>query len=330
MRAKTSFILSVGLCGGVLLACAALVFRVDPYFHYRAPQIGRFAYFLDNQRSQNDGIVRHFDYRALVTGSSMTENFRASDVERLWGLKAVKVPFSGASFRETSRIVQAAGAANPRLELAIVGIDYNKLLADKDWMREDLGSFPDYLYDDDPVNDIKYLLNGDAIRKAVAGLFAPAGMTSFDDYSCWHTSRTRYGAAAGLVRNGRAADGADVPQRPFTPADARRIEENVAANFVPMARAVKDLILFITPYSQMRLDAWRREGRLERQRAAKRKFAEEVLKIPNVRLFDFEDRVEVTGDPANYRDLDHYGPWVSAQILEWLRAGTGEMKGGSL
>lgn len=325
MTQRQVFGWTIGLAGGCLAACAAVVFWVDPYFHYRAPR-GEFAYFLDNQRSQNDGIVRHFDYDALVTGSSMTENFRASDVERLWGWRTVKVPFSGASFRETSRLVQAAGAARPGLKLAIVGVDYNKLLIRWDWMREDLGSFPDYLYDDNPLTDIKYLLNLDAITKAFRGLWGPAGrITSFDAYSAWHTDKTKYGAAAGLRRTTPEEVTVMHSQQPFTEEDARRVEETVARNFVPMARAVQELVLFITPYSQMRLEVWRRQGRLEKQRAARKAFAEAVLKIPNVRLFCFEDKVEVTGNPDNYSDLDHYGPWVSRQILEWIRAGVGEV-----
>ena len=59
-----------------LCALGFLVYRVDPFFHYHKPDTSRYYYTLDNQRSQNDGIIRHFDYDAMIIGSSMTENFR--------------------------------------------------------------------------------------------------------------------------------------------------------------------------------------------------------------------------------------------------------------
>ena len=327
MTARSSFLWMVGLSGGAFLSCAALVFWVDPYFHYRAPK-ARFAYFLDNQRCQNDGVVRHFEYEALITGSSMTENFKASDVERLWGLRTVKVPFSGASFRETSRLVQTAGAANANLQLAIVGVDYNKLLVDWTYMREDLGAFPDYLYDDSMLNDLPYLLSWDAFSKAFRGLLSGGGgggMIDFDEYSAWHSDETKYGDAAGIKMPTADDLSVQYPQVQFFADDAKCVAENVKRNFVPMAKAVRELVLFITPYSRMRLESWRRQGRLERQVAAAKAFAEAVLRIPNVRLFRFDDRLDLIGNPDNYTDPDHYGPWVNRQMLEWIRAGEGEV-----
>ena len=319
MTSRTFAFVLLAVLAVLLGACGLLVFAVDPYFHYRAPRTGRFAYALDNQRGQNDGIVRHFSYRALVTGSSMTENFKASDVERLWGLPTVKVPFAGASFRELRRIVQTAGAANRELELVIVGVDVNKLLMDRDWMRNDLGAFPDYLYDDNPFNDVKYLLNVGAITASVRGLFGPAGMrTTFDDYSRWHTEKTRYGAAAGLRRPDEPVQSA--AQQPFTVDDDRRARDNAVANFAPMAKCTRRLLLFFTPYSELRMDCWRREGRYGRFMAAKRAFADEIRKIPNARLFDFSDDREIVDNPENYRDVDHYGPWVNTWIFERMKA----------
>ena len=75
----------VGVCG--------LIAVVDPYFHYHKP-LPYFSYTLDNERYQNDGILRHFDYDAVITGSSMTENFKPSELDELFGVNAVKVPFS--------------------------------------------------------------------------------------------------------------------------------------------------------------------------------------------------------------------------------------------
>jgi len=328
MKPSHWFAWVVSLVVLALAAAAVLVWWVDPYFHYRAPRPG-LAYVLDNQRHQNDGIVRHFEYGALVTGSSMAENFRASDVERLWGLKTVKVPFSGASYRELRQIVLRAVAANPQLELIVVGLDFNKLIMDPDWMRNDLGVFPEYLYDDDPWNDVRYLLNRTALVKAVCALAHLGGPTSFDDYSCWHTPETRYGARA-VLGNGTYAPVDGVPQRPYSEADRTRVAANVRENLEPIMSCGRKVLFFVTPYSAARTYAWKRGGQFERQLQAERQLAEAVFAHPNVRLFSFNARTEVTGNLDNYRDIDHYGPWVSEQILTWMHDGVGELTAGNL
>ena len=79
---------------------AAAIVYTDPFFHYHAP-LGRFAYPINNQRYQNDGITRHFSYDSIITGTSMTENFKKSEADEIFGADFIKVPFSGGSYKET-------------------------------------------------------------------------------------------------------------------------------------------------------------------------------------------------------------------------------------
>ena len=74
-KAWVKIFISLFVCLIVLMA--AMVAVIDPFFHYHKP-LGAFYYTLDNERDQNDGITRHFEYNALITGTSMTQNFKAS------------------------------------------------------------------------------------------------------------------------------------------------------------------------------------------------------------------------------------------------------------
>ena len=83
----------------ILLCCiGGLTAFVDPYFHYHAP-LSFLEYPLNNQRYQNDGIVRNFDYDAIITGTSMTENFKTTEFDNLFNVNSIKVPFSGATYK---------------------------------------------------------------------------------------------------------------------------------------------------------------------------------------------------------------------------------------
>lgn len=57
---------------GILAAAAAAVlifilsiFAIDPMFHYHAP-LKFLSYPLVNERYQNNGIARHFDYDSVI------------------------------------------------------------------------------------------------------------------------------------------------------------------------------------------------------------------------------------------------------------------------
>lgn len=69
---------------------------IDPYFHYHKPVKSlQYELKLSNQRYQNDGIVKNFEYDAIITGSSMTENFRTSELNDLFCVNSIKVPYGG-------------------------------------------------------------------------------------------------------------------------------------------------------------------------------------------------------------------------------------------
>ncbi|MCR5421893.1 MAG: hypothetical protein K6E98_12920 [Lachnospiraceae bacterium] len=171
---------------------ASWVVKVDPFFHYHMPYTQTYFYELYNQRSQNNGISRNFDYEGLITGTSMVENFKTTDVEKVFGYKFVKVPYSGGTYKEINDNIKLALDHNQELKVVIRGLDMMKFIEEKDAMRFDLGEYPTYLYNENPLDDVKYVFNRDIIFKTVYGMvtanneegFTP-GITSFDSYSNW-------------------------------------------------------------------------------------------------------------------------------------------------
>lgn len=146
----------IWITGYLILVLSALalagiwVIRVDPFFHYHQPNTKGYYYRLNNQRSQNNGILKHFDYNAVITGTSMTENFKTSEMDKLFGTNSVKVPYSGGSYKEINDSLKHALSNNPALKTILRGLDMSRFLDDKDDMRYDLGEYPVYLYDNNP------------------------------------------------------------------------------------------------------------------------------------------------------------------------------------
>ena len=103
---------------GLLVFCGWLTYEIDPYFHYHAPAEG-VSYLLNQERYQNNGILRNFDYELVISGSSMASNFKPSEAEKLFGLKSVKTAFRGGTLKEINDNMKTALEANPKLQIVI-------------------------------------------------------------------------------------------------------------------------------------------------------------------------------------------------------------------
>lgn len=179
---------------GILAAAAAAVlifilsiFAIDPMFHYHAP-LKFLSYPLVNERYQNNGIARHFDYDSVITGTSMTENFKTSEAQKLFGSDFIKVAFSGGGYTEIGDNLKAAYDSGHEIKYVIWGLDYDKMIYGKNYRYTEKGDFPDYLYNDSSLDDIKYFfdpvvvkLAGSVVKSTVTGRAA----TSFDVYENW-------------------------------------------------------------------------------------------------------------------------------------------------
>ncbi len=111
---------------GVLGIVGKYVVEVDPFFHYHKPNIEKYYYTIDNQRSQNDGIIKRFEYNMLISGTSMTENFKTTEADEIWkeeDARSVKVPYSGGSYKEINDNLQSALEHNANLSMIIRGLD---------------------------------------------------------------------------------------------------------------------------------------------------------------------------------------------------------------
>ena len=111
----------------ILLVLGSITIYIDPYFHYHSP-LAKYEYPIDNERYQNDGITRHWDYDAIITGSSMTECFRTSEFDYLFDAKAIKIPYSGGKFKEVDESLQRALERNSSVKYVVRGLDFNYLI----------------------------------------------------------------------------------------------------------------------------------------------------------------------------------------------------------
>ena len=321
-EARKWFLKCITLLIAALLFIAFAVVFVDPYFHYHKPY-PFLSYRLHDERYTNDGISRHFDFDAIITGTSMTQNTKPSEMDAYFGTHSVKEPFPGAGYKELAENLDRALTRNPNVSTVLLAVDYNGLLRDGNWQQYD--SYPTYLYDDNPFNDASYLFNKSILYHGVlpnlAMTLSGDASTTMDEYSSWERE-------TGLDQILASYDRDHLDLNVITTFGAEEYEtvtDTITSNIIQIVNKYPDttFYLFYPPYSICYWDAQNLRGTIPRQLKAEQTATELLLDCPNVKLYNFFDQYDIICNPDYYCDDGHYSAEINSLILKWISEGTG-------
>ena len=310
-----------------LFATAAITIYRDPFFHYHAPLPGyrypQKEYPENNERYLNDGITKNFSYGGIITGTSMTENMKASDAERLFDARFIKVPYAGAKYREINDNLTRAYQTDREIKYIIRALDYNDLVADKDAYDETF-RYPTYLYNDNPFDDVRYVLNKSVLLEETLSVVkvenGPGSAVNFDTYGNWNAYySTKFGARNVLATY--QLPKTPKPPRVLTEEEKEMLFKNLRQNVTDLADAHPEttFYLYFPPHSICYWDILQNGGETDWHLEAEKLAIEELLRHPNIKLYAFFDNFELVCDLDNYKDYLHYGEWVNTWILECLK-----------
>ena len=308
----------------LLIGVAGLVAFVDPFFHYHAPIEG-FSYIMDNERYQNDGITRNFEYDAMITGTSMAENFKTSHFDELFGTDSVKIIYAGATYKEINDNLKISFDTGHALKYVLRPIDYSLLIRDKDEMRLDMGEYPVWLTNKNIFDDVKYLLNRDVIINytlpALVKYFKgeEPGHTSFDEYS-YTGDESVYSRDVVLNGRDRFNDSSELVE--VADEDVLTVTANVEQNIVSLAKEHPEttFIYYFPPYSMAYWGGLREEGELKKNLDLIKVAASLMLECDNIHVYCYGYRTDLTSNLDNYRDVAHYCPEINDLIEEEIAA----------
>lgn len=311
----------------VLSILGTFTIVVDPFFHYHKP-LESLAYPINNERYQNNGILKHFDYDAIITGTSMCENFKTSEFDELFHVHSVKTPFSGATYKEINDNLAVAVAHNDNIRIILRGLDYYKLMEPADTMRYGLDTYPWHLYDDTLFNDSSYIFNKSILLENTCEVISytrSGGQTTdFDSYMNWMANFTFGKEAIKLdyERPEKVSETVEISEQ-----DYAVIRDTLNQNVFDLAVANPQIefYLFFPPYSIFWWDKQNQNGNLNRQLEAEKYAIELILQYDNIHLFSFFNEYDIICDVENYKDITHYNEDINSQILIWISNGTHEI-----
>lgn len=310
------FVTVVLLFGGV----AAVVVYVDPFFHYHAPLAG-FPYLVDNQLSQNPGMAKHLRYDSVILGSSMTVNFNTHWFEDLMGLTAIKLNYSGAYPKDQANIMEQIFASDNQVKAVFLGVD---VMTYTGGVEETKYPIPEYLYDDNIINDVEYIFNKDVVLNYILRPVADPDKTDLSTvYASWWTDE--YYNKQWVMHN------YEPPERVAeeTPENAylESVELNLAENLCPYIEQNPDTVfyIFFPPYSILYWNDVMCENHLDATIAEYQYIADRVLAYDNVRVFYFPDQEWIVTNLDNYADYTHYHRDINYYMTQCFANGSCEI-----
>ena len=309
----------------VCILVAGAIYYVDPFFHYHAP-LSDFPYVVDNQLTQNPGMAEHMEYDSVILGSSMTVNFETDWFSELMDLNTLKLSYSSAYPKDISNILEKIyepydDGREKNIKAVFLGLDIVTYSGD---VNETKYPLPEYLYDDNPINDINYLLNKDVLLNYVLRPLADPEPTNLSHvYASWWTDD--YYNEDWVLSNHEVPETREVPLSSNAFDDG--IRKNLDANIIPYIEAhpETEYYIFFPPYSILFWDDVLRDNRYEATLSAYNTVCEALLKYDNVRMFFFPDKEDTVTDLNNYADYTHYHPSVNRFMAECFVSGEYEI-----
>ena len=300
-----------------LLLCAGLTYVVDPFEQYRESKI---LPLYDQESYNNPGITKNYEYDAVILGTSMVEMSNPSVIDQCFGVRSVKLPMRGSHTAQMGwqldHVFHAKQKRAETLNLAILAVDAYSMMGPVDDMEE----IYDYLWNDDLLDDVNYLLNSDVLLVRIPRILKNRGRdtsTKRDDMYKW----TDVVFAAKSVYDATAKK----PQNPMQDAEFR-IErstaniENHIEKYVAAHPETKFLI-YMPPYSVAYWYLMTREGISEQQYRSRARVCELLLAYDNVEIYDFSSCVDWITDLDEYFDYSHHSSAVSDRIMHAMAAG---------
>jgi hypothetical protein len=334
--------ISCFLCASLLvvLAAASLNFVVDPLQVFRPARLFAAMYSQDT-RLQNAGLIRSQDFDAAFMGTSLAIHFRQSDIDRILGVKSLKLAMTGSNSREQAFVLAAALARRPKRVIWEVDdwifhdtpeIDANTHLP-ADLYRYSAGGIAGYLLSGTMARESAWIMARSIpqLEPSVARLTSEA-IFKFPISRVDDINTLQAGDDIGAVYNAERAIAAfnyiTDPVRRKHLKDDTDYDMKVGAferDAIGLIGAHPDVTfdIYLPPYSVLQWVALRDTSpeTLKSVYAFSALFCRRLMDFPNVRLFDFRSVREVTHDLNNYSDVIHHSPAIDLEVLDWLSRG---------
>lgn len=160
---RFSWIVVTGFFGAIL-AIAIFVFLMNPYGNLR-PSLFRAHTIMDiNQRFQYPALIRSGQFDSILIGTSDARLLRPESLQDVLGGRFANLALNAGTAWEQYRLVDLFIREVKHPHLLLMALDHVWCNGDAAAGDTTFRGFPEWIYDDDPLNDFVYMINGKAVE----------------------------------------------------------------------------------------------------------------------------------------------------------------------
>lgn len=302
------------------LIVGAVVF-IDPFevYHKATRFIPPIA--SGTQSYSNAGIAKSYDYDSIIIGSSMTENFRPSQMDELLGGRFVKLCVNGGTPFNHKQMMDMAFDSH-EIRTVFYGLDAEALTH---FYTTPKSEMPTYLYDNNLFNDTQYWFNKSVLARYIPACLRTWGQSDPSQRDAMYSWGDTFAYGRDAVLRDVVITDAVYDQAPVAddPVLSQQSMLNVEYNIVPFIEAhpETEFIIFFPPYSLARWVQYYARGTMQVHLNQKEAVIKRLLPYENVKIYDFHAQTEWITNLDHYVDTEHYGAHINEEIIERIARG---------
>lgn len=324
MTYKSFLIWTISLTAVFCFILGVFNYIIDPLQFYRQANFYKPS-FSTEQRYQNPGLARNWEYDTIIIGSSMTENFVPSEVDKGLGGKTIKLSMSGASAHE-ERMITDLAINTGQVKRVLLGLDYGSLKGNPDRVRDETTPFPYYLYDKKLYNDYSYLFSMNTLTSSLGivknMVQGPTPENADLDYlNNWH-GQAHYGRDVLLKQWSDEQEQRKDGKKLYNQYDwsYETMAESFDQNILPLIQGHPEIeyLIYFPPYSILRYKSLMLDDpqMIEEEFRVKQHIREKLKTCPNVQVYDFQADSALTFNLDQYKDYSHHSIQYNRYILQ--------------
>lgn len=321
MTGKSFVRLTLILTAVILAFVAAVNIAVDPLFQYHKPWFG-LEPVITNERYQNAGVIKHFDFDNAILGTSLSENFKISEVNDTFGGNSVKLTMSGSSIYNMTYQLELMKKKEKKPKVIMCDMSQAFYEAPNDKLKNPL---PTFLYNNNPFDDGEYLWNFSILDDFSYQAVMLNVNNSLPDYNTVFVAEESKNSGKETALRHYA--------RPKVSSESADTEEYVSLEKKNLAlltqyfEAMPDIeyVFFFAPVSMLYWDEQTRLNRVSTLKAAYLEACKTLTSYKNVKvhLWTDDEMLEMISNLDNYVDACHYNGEVSSEMLRRIKKNSG-------
>lgn len=302
---------------------SAINYIVDPSQQYRVKTFYPISFDIKDQRYKNAGLSKNFEYDSLILGTSMTENFLINKVEKSLNFnKLIKLSISGGSAKEQSTTLRTAIDNNKNLKNVLWGLDTLSFIGNPNKLKYGPNSFPFYLYDNNKLNDYKYLISIDTLKKSINILLKINNEDSNYDFNTmyqWQHKEEKEFKIENVYKAWEKRE-AEFNKNSISEQKFNYLKKSFDVNFLLLIQNNPQInfTIFFPPYSILTFKTFEEQNLILDILEFKKYIYNSLLSYQNVKIYDFQTEKSITHNLNNYKDLSHYHQKVNYWMIEQI------------